>query len=422
MNDTEMNQMKAKKAFLFLQGPISPFFTRIGDELARRGHDVHAVNLSIGDWMLWRRPGGVNYRGRLDQWAAFIAGFMDSHRITDLVLLGEQRDYHKQAIAAAKERGIAVTVTDFGYLRPDWITFERDGMSACSRFPRNPAVIRALAAALPEADCSRRYLDSFWTMAFWDIGYHLANYFLWWLFPHYRSHKLMNPILIYLGTGLRLLFAPWHQRRAERTLHALAAGGQPLFVFPLQMAYDFQLRAYSPFKDQDQAIEQVLSSFAAHAPSNSRLVVKVHPLDPGIRNWGGLVRSIARRLSIEERVGYIDGGNLDRIIRDSIGMVTINSTSGLRALHLGCPVVTLGEAIFDLPGLTFQDGLDRFWTERHPPEDTLRSAFVNLLAATIQLRGVYYNEPGLEAAVEAAAYRLHHGVINEVLPAGGPGG
>ena len=421
MTASQSGEPQGARAFLFLQGPISPFFTRIGDALAQRGHAVHSVHLNIGDWMLWRRPGGISYRGRLAAWEAFIGGFMDHHRITDLVLLGEQRDYHKQAIALASERGIAVTVTDFGYLRPDWITFERDGMSACSRFPRDPDVIRRLAEGLPEADWSRRYQDSFWTMAFWDIGYHLANYFLWWLYPHYRSHKMANPILIYLGTGLRLLLGPWNQRRAERALRTLTAGGKPLFVFPLQMAYDFQLRAYSPFKDQDEAIDKVLTSFAAHAPGDSRLLVKVHPLDPGMRSWGGLVRSIARRLGIEQRVAYIDGGNLDRIITTAVGMVTINSTSGLRAIYLGCPVITLGDAIFDIGGLTFQQGLDRFWTECALPDRALRTAFVNLLAATIQLRGVYYNEPGLQAAVMAAAHRLHHRAVNEILPSDSPG-
>ncbi len=340
---------------------------------------------------------------------------MDLHRITDLVLLGEQRDYHQQAIALAHARGINVTVTDFGYLRPDWITFERDGMSACSHFPRDPEIIRSLASDLPEADLSKRYSDSFWTMAIWDIGYHLANYFLWWLYPHYRSHKMANPILIYLGTGLRLLLGGWNNRRARHQLFDLMKAGTPYFVLPLQMAYDFQIRAYSPFKDQDEAIEQVLGSFAAHAPLNSRLLVKVHPLDPGMKNWGRLVRTLAARLGVQDRVAYIDGGNLDRIIDKAKGMVTINSTSGLRALYLKCPVVTLGEAIFDIPGLTFRQGLDRFWTECKPPDRSLCEAAIKLLVATIQLRGVYYNQPGLNAAVAAAVDRLHRGLVNEIL-------
>ena len=65
------------------------------------------------------------------------------------MLLGEQRPYHRAAIAAAQARGIAVTVTDFGYLRPDWIMLERDGMGAESRFPRDPAAILRAGRGLP---------------------------------------------------------------------------------------------------------------------------------------------------------------------------------------------------------------------------------------------------------------------------------
>jgi capsular polysaccharide export protein len=94
------------------------------------------------------------------------------------------------------------------------------------------------------------------------------------------------------------------------------------------------------------------------------------------------------------------------------GMVTINSTSGLQALQMGCPLVALGEAIYDVPGLCFQDGLDAFWTQAIPPEPRLREAYLNALAATLQVRGVFYRQPGLDAAVEEAVQRLLTNRIN----------
>jgi capsular polysaccharide export protein len=73
-------------------------------------------------------------------------------RNTDIVLLGEQRVYHRAAIATARPLGIAVTVTDFGYIRPDWVIVERNGMNAESEFPRDAAAILALAQGLPPVD------------------------------------------------------------------------------------------------------------------------------------------------------------------------------------------------------------------------------------------------------------------------------
>lgn len=123
--------------FVFLQGMPSPFFSRVGQELSARGCKVTGINLSFGDWYFWCGENTVNYRGSVAQWPSFIGDFFDRESVTDLVLLGEQRTYHKDAIALAKLRNIRVSVTDFGYLRPDWITLEQDGMSGNSLFPKS---------------------------------------------------------------------------------------------------------------------------------------------------------------------------------------------------------------------------------------------------------------------------------------------
>lgn len=405
------------RAFLFLQGPISPFFSKIGTALAAQGHVVHGINFSIGDQLFWRGPNRHNYRGRLRDWPTFVGDFLDRHGITDLILLGEQRDYHKLAIQAAKQRGIAVSVTDFGYLRPDWITFEKDGMSAHSLFPRDPTAILELARQAPAADFSRHYHDSFWTMAVWDMLYHFANHFLWWLYPHYQSHKRDNPVLVYLGTGLRLFMSRWKNPAATAQLQKLNAQSQRFFVFPLQMENDFQIRAYSPYPDMSTPIAEVIASFARHADVNTHLLVKVHPWDPGLKNWKKRVCTLAQSTGCADRVHYVDGGSLDEMCQTAQGMVTINSTSGLSALKFDCPVLTLGEAIYDVVGLTFQGGLDDFWQQAQAPDSTLRDAFFKAMAATIQIRGVFYNQPGLDAGVAAATHRLLASRINAVLHA-----
>lgn len=395
------------RAFLFLQGPSSPFFALIAGALEERGHRTHRINLCVGDQLFWRRAGAVNYRGRLADWPAYIAGFLERHGISDLVLLGEQRDHHRLAIEAAQARGIRVTVTDFGYLRPDWIILERDGMSAHSRFPRDPDAIRALAAGVPKARLERRYEDSFWGMALSEMAYHLSSHFLFWLFPHYRSFKVENPLLAYLGTGWRLLFGKRRRRQAEAILAELERAGIPCFVFPLQMENDFQIRAYSPYPDMATPIAEVIASFAHHADPAAGLLIKVHPWDPGLKDWAGLVGKLAARHGVAGRVRYLDGGSLEAMIRQSRGMVTINSTSGIQALCLDTPVIALGQAIFDVPGLTFQGGLDAFWTRAEPPERQLRDAYIDAMAATLQIRGVFYRRPGLDAAVAEAVQRLH---------------
>lgn len=394
--------------FLFLQGLPSPFFSRIARKLAALDCRVTGINLCVGDQLFWRGPNTVNYRGRPADWPKFIADFLTSNHITDIVLVGEQRSYHKQAIEAARALNIRVTVTDFGYLRPDWITLERDGMSGNSRFPRDPQPILALAKAAPRANLARQYQDGFWRMAAADMLYHFGNYFFWWLFPHYRRpYRRDHPLLHYLSIGKRLLFAGIAHGRAVQQLTAIKTERTRYFFFPLQLENDFQIVAYSPFDRLEDAIHLVLASFAGNADSDTRLVVKVHPLDPGIKNWKKRILKWADELGMRDRVDYFDGGNLDDIISASAGMITVNSTTGIRALQLGSPVMTLGEAIYNVRGLTYQGKIDNYWQEAEPPQAGLVEAFIDALAATVQIRGVFYKEPGLSAAVDEATDRLY---------------
>jgi capsular polysaccharide export protein len=406
------------RSFLFLQGPISPFFAEVAVGLAARGHAVHRINLCLGDRLIWKMvpgaPASVDYLGRPEDWPRFVARFVERHRITDLVLLGEQRDYHRAAIAVARARGAAVTVTDFGYFRPDWITLERDGMGGDSRFPQDPAGIRALAEGCRPADLQERLRDDFGRQARWDVTYHVAN-LLPWPFRHYRSHQLHHPLATYAGVGWRLLRKQAEQEGGARVL--ARAQPHPYWLMAMQMETDFSVRAYSSYADMDTPVADVVRSFARHAPPEGRLIVKVHPLDPCLKRWGARVPAIAAAAGVAERVHVALRGPLDEMLRGARGVVTVNSTVGLRAIVLGRPAKALGRAVWDVPGLAHQGPLDRFWAEAEPPEESLRADFLAALQATTQLRGVFYAEAGRALAVAATVDRLSEGRVGVPQPA-----
>ncbi len=397
------------RTFLFLQGPSSPLFAKCADRLEAEGHRCLRINLNMGDWIFWRRRGAVNYRGRPEHWPGFVQTFMQRHGVTDLILLGEERPCHKPATAAAKALGIAVFVIEMGYLRPDWVTFERDGMSSNSRFPRDPARILAAAQGLPEPDATVLYRQTFLAEAAYDLLYNLPNVFFWFLYPHYKRHALFHPLAEYAGWLRRLAGRRAAAAKAEAVIERLLAGGAPFFVYPLQLQTDYQLRAHSPFSGQQEAIALVLGSFARHAPADRQLVVKLHPLDNGLIDWPDLVTQTAESLGLDGRVHVIDGGNLDQLTAAAEGMVTVNSTSALSAFRKGKPVKTLGSAVFDTPGLSYAGTLDAFWTDPAPPDPMLVSAFFRLMAAYYQVRGNFYSKAGTDAAADAIAERLQAG-------------
>jgi len=389
------------RSFLFLQGPQSYFFERVARALIARGHRVHRVNLDLGDRLFWRLPAS-DFRGWFEDWPGFIAGLLEERGATDLLLHGDRRPYHIVAADVARNRSIRVMVTDLGYVRPGWLTLEQDGMTSGSRFPRNPDAIHSLAEHFPEPDRAPHFDAPFHQLALHDIAYNTAALLGRPLFPHYRRHGLYHPFAEYAGWVRN---APRRLAMRHATAEAkarLAAEPRSYFLYPLQLATDFQLRAHSPFADAREALAAVLQSFAASG-TQRRLVVVAHPLDEGLINW--------RRLIPEEdgRLIFLEGGVTEALIANALGMVTVNSTVGLTALRAGIPVKTLGRAIYDVQGLTHPGHLAEFWRAPQPPDMTLLAAFLRALIGATQVRGGYYGRAAQAYALPVFVHRLEQG-------------
>lgn len=389
---------------VFLQGMPCSFFRSIACELNAEGVSTSGISLCAGDRWFMPGPTRVHYRGRLAQWPEFIAQHFRETRASDLVLLGEQRQYHVQAIAVAQSLGMRVHVTDFGYLRPDWITFERDGMSGNSRLPRDAESIRAQAAGLTEIDTARRYHDSFLRMALGDLLVSFTTLLFFFVYPRYqRTEKRPHPLIYFPAMGLRLLTTSSRNRVAVQQFLAFRAKHTPYYLVPMQLEHDFQMQAYSPYTSGRAVITSILASFAQHAPPEAQLIFKCHPLDPGLRRWSRIIREEAHAHGVDSRVQYLDGGDLQQMIAGARGMVTVNSTAALNALTAHCPVIALGEAIYHIAGLTHQVGLDSFWQHPTPPDQTLMRDFMRLLVHRHQIRGVFFSNPGMQDAALRAA-------------------
>lgn len=383
------------------------FYRSVGEALERQGQRVSRINLSFGDWLYWHGKNAVNYRGCRKDWPDFFKNYIVNYGVTDLVLLGEQRKYHKEAILLAKKLGVRVMVTDFGYFRPDWITLEPNGMGGDSTMPKNPEDIIFLARCIPPIDFTKKYRDSGWRMSVGDLFASLGDVLLSFFFPHYEiSVERSHPLVYFPAMGRSLLFAKFRTRKVMGMLCELQKRKSPYFVFPLQLDHDFQIRAYSPYPGMTAAVDEVLASFANHAPKNFDLWIKVHPWDPGLINWKIHIQQTARRWGIQDRVHYLEGGDLDGMMANAAGVVTVNSTSGLKALQLGRPVQVLGQAVYDVRGLTHSGGLNAFWTEGAAPDPQLLGAFVKLLVHRTQIRGVFFHPEGRRVAVEQFVRRL----------------
>ena len=397
--------MKNTSRYLFLQGQISPFFAELGRALQRRGHAVHRINFNGGDRQFWSLPGAVDFRGRPDQWPGYFKARLRDWHVTDVVLFGDCRPLHAAAIRIAVPLGVRVHVFEEGYLRPDYITLEPGGVNGHSTLPRDAASYLRLAATLPELPAPSSIPASFARRAREDFLYHLSSLASATRFPHHHSHRPWHPLREYAIGAYRLPMKAALRAKTEQRIRALVDGPQPYFLFPLQLAADSQIRFHAP-GDLPSLIRRCIESFAARAPAESLLVLTEHPLDYGPVDLAKTVRDAATAAGVASRTVFLRGGSPQELIAKARSLITVNSTIGITALAAGVPVITLGTAIYDLPGLSDQQGLDAYWSSPIGPDPLLFDAFRRVVAAHTQINGGFFSAEGIARAVTGALDRL----------------
>ena len=239
-----------------------------------------------------------------------------------------------------------------------------------------------------------------------EIANQIATVALSPFYPHYRRHRPRHPLVEMCGWTKRLLRRASERRYAERLSNYLAEARPSYFLLPLQLDADYQIRSHSPYGSMSEVMESVLKSFARSAPADALLLVKVHPLDNGLVSYRRRAAELAAKLGLGDRVKVIDGGHLPTLLSGSEGVVVVNSTTALSALHHQRPVAVLGNAIFNVPGLVFRGPLDAFWREKTAPDDKLFAAFRRVVLARAQINGSFFTEAGIELAVEGTLAQL----------------
>jgi capsular polysaccharide export protein len=396
----------ARRNVLLLQGLMGPLFRRLGQALRRDGYGVHKVNFNGGDRLFWGLPNGIDYRGSPAEWPAALTSLIADRQITDVVLFGDCRPMHIAAISVCRDLHIPVHVFEEGYIRPDWVTLELGGVNGHSTLPRDPAWYRAEAAALPPAPEHLPVPSSFRRRATEGLLYNVADVLTRWRYPYWENHRPWHPLVEGMGWTRKLMRRKAAALRSNDVLASLEARDEPYMLFPLQLDSDAQIRLHSSFAGIADALRMVITSFAANAPADLRLVVKEHPLDNGVRDWRLETATLAALHGVADRVDYLESGDIVPVAQRSKGMVTINSTSGTLALALDVPVITLGQAVYDIEGITFQGQLDDFWRDPGKPDGETFAAFRRVLIDRCLVAGGFFSEGALAKVTEGVIARL----------------
>jgi capsular polysaccharide export protein len=389
-----LDELTGSRRVLLLQGPIGPFFWRLANFLKIRNADVVKINFNGGDALFypaWISPGTVyTFKASATKWRPFLREVMDRHSTDALVLFGDCRFYHRVAARLARRRGIEVFVFEEGYVRPDYITLARGGVNGHSDLARNPGFYRMLPDR-PVAPAQSMSQRAIYSGVLFAALYGLAGRLSRWRFPLYRHHRQYFSFT----HGLRWVWG-WVRKYLyglrERDVLSLVRGplSNRFFLVPLQVHKDAQVLFHSPYRSIVSFVAEVVESFAAHAPADTHLVFKHHPLDRGFRDYGELIARLATEHGIAARVHYVHDVHLPSLLDHARGTVLINSTVGMSSLLHGTPVKVLGQAIYDMPGLAHQGPLATFWQQPERIDHDLFQRFRNFVIERTQVNGNYY--------------------------------
>lgn len=386
-----LDELVSSKKVLLLQGPMGNFLTQLADWLKLQGIEVYKLNFNGGDWFYYHsRENIFHYRGRVSDFAPWLDNFLQKYEIDSLVCFGDCRKYHRIANRIAVRKNLKFFAFEEGYIRPNYITFEQDGVNFFSNFAIHLQQTSVPTEPLPMdhfEDVNNDYPKTLRSAFLYYLMWSCALF----LYPHYHHHRGMSPLVeLYCW-----LLSAW--RRLNNALTEdknfklfLSQNKKNYFVFALQVHNDFQIRVHSDLKRMERYIEQVIESFSQNAASAHHLVLKHHPMDRGYRNYHSLIQKCAKKHGVEDRVHYYCDIHLPSLLKYSLGMVTVNSTTGIQALFHGIPVKVLGRALYDLPRLTNQYPLSQFWLNSGAVDKVYFSHFRHELIEFSQLNGAYY--------------------------------
>ncbi|NNE53797.1 MAG: capsular biosynthesis protein [Sulfitobacter sp.] len=386
-----------RRVFLFLQGPHGPFFHRLGKMLRLTGAEVWRVGFNAGDRAFWFHPSSyISYRDTVAEWPVALAKLLDEKQVTDLVIYGDTRPVHAEAVEEARRRGLTVHVFEEGYMRPYWITYERGGSNGNSRLME--MTITQMQKALAQSDMEAPLPPGHWgdmrQHIFYGALYHWCVMF--WNgdyrdFKPHRSLTVTQEFRLYLK---RLLLMPF--LAADRLIATLRIrlGGFPYHLALLQLEHDSSFQMHSPFETMADFLEQVIEGFAEGAPQHHHLVVKAHPLEDGRVPVRHTIRKLARKYAVTGRVHYVRGGKLAQLLNDARTGVTVNSTAGQQVLWRGIPLKVFGRAVYAQPEFVSDQPLAEFFESPIRPDNKAYKDFRRYLLETSQIPGGFYSARG----------------------------
>ena len=388
---------QGQRKFMFLQGPHGPFFGQLGHMLEQAGHTVWRVGFNKGDEAFWpSRANFLPFTDPQDAWREQFETWLDEKSITDIVLYGDTRRIHAEAVEIARERGLGVHVFEEGYLRPYWVTYERGGTNGHSRLMSMS--VAQMRSALEGLDLDLPDTPARWgdmrQHIFYGALYHFHVFLRNRRYQGFRPHRTLPVTAEFRLYLRRLITMPFAMIKRAAATSRIKRGGFPYHLCLLQLEHDASFQEHSPFNSMTEFLELAIAGFAKGAPQHHHLVLKAHPLEDGRAPLKRTAQRLAAEYGVTARVHFVGGGKLAALLNTARSAVTVNSTAAQQVLWRGLPLKVFGDAVYNKPEFVSTQSLADFFTHPTRPDSQAYRDYRHYLLETSQIPGGFYSARG----------------------------
>jgi len=269
---------------------------------------------------------GLNYANELDK-------ITQTNKIDLIIVQNDSWNYASIPIAVARKKNIKTLIFEDGFFRPDTIVLDRKGVNKNNSCPRektfyeNITINKEKYSEFMQKENikgSGPLVDLFFGVKLSNVTGKLFNFF-----RHPRKVLRVIPLAV--------------------NLIAFLNAKRGFILLPLQVRSDSQIICHSPLKDMEGFVDICLASIGEYNRKHNKnlcLVIKEHPKDP---HMDLLRRTRKKHKNVKNY--YLTKVNTRKLIEKCMAIITINSTIGIEGLLYYKPVITLGQAFYNINGL-----------------------------------------------------------------------
>ncbi len=388
---TQINgrQIKLNGHVLLLIGPIGTFFSRLCNYLESKNVQTYKIMFPYIEFG-FKKYQTIKFTNKIEHFEQFLVEVIKEKNIKHIFMYGNILIPHKIAIKTCKRlssEGINVSteIFELGYLRPNYITLEKNGVNFKSNLPKKRSfyedLIYSKRLPITKYKMGIRFRKIWKGITF--IQHALTNYRI---APY--EHKL-EPKPVYLYYQVLGLIRKYIYSITEYRLKRKIGRDKNYFLVVLQVSKDSQIIEGSEYKSVEEFIKYVINSFNYSNLKNTDLIFKHHPRDRGYNNYFKLIKNEFKENNLNKEIIYMHDAKMATLLRNPKckGTVMVNSSVGIQALFHNIPVKALGSAIYDIDGLTDQKSLDEYWENPSSPDRKLFNSFYNYILQKTQVNG-----------------------------------